>query len=170
MMLRAVLLLVPLLLAAPGAAQTGVPAPAQEAVLPWAQPRGPMDRLIAARERLGLTDEQVSRIQRIQAELRRRNEPLVRQLLEIRARTRPGVPPHERPPEEQEALRAAIQEARPLMQRIRANNRGAMARVARVLTPTQRRLLREELRGAELRPAPPPDLRPGRPPSPPGPP
>jgi hypothetical protein len=169
MISRAVLLLAPLLLAAPGAAQTDATEPERGPLGPWAQQHGPLDRLVEARDRLGLTDEQVMRLRRIQMELRRRNEPLVQQLLEIRARTRPGVPPGDLSPEEQEALRAAIREARPLMQRIRANNRGAMARVARVLTPAQRHRLREELRGAGLRPAPPPDRRPERPGAPHGP-
>ncbi|HET8655596.1 MAG TPA: Spy/CpxP family protein refolding chaperone [Longimicrobiaceae bacterium] len=148
MKLRHLSLALLLLGAAPparAAAQSSAPA-----VEPQHAPRhGPVQRLLRDRDRLGLTDDQVARLQEIDRAMEEQNRPFVAQLLELRRelKVQPWFP---RPPEEMTAEQRAFahehfERARPLLQKIRENNRAAMTRVGQVLTGAQRAQLREML-------------------------
>lgn len=138
------LLLVTLGSAAPLAAQRhDPPAEAREAV-----GRGPVQMLLRHRERLGLTDEQVVRLEALDRRMEERNGPAVARLLEMRRRIRADFPgrPRELEPARREEYRRRLEAARPLLREIRENNRAAMREVGEVLTPAQKKQVREILR------------------------
>lgn len=128
----------------------------------------PVERIVELRQELGLTDAQVTELQRIQAELRERNAPLRERLSEARERMhaeREAMTEEERR-EMRERMRARREageagrrgpagvppamsaELRPVMEEIRTNTRNAREQIRAVLTTEQREKLRE------LRPAP----------------
>jgi len=118
----------------------GAQTPASEGPLPGS----PLALLIERREALHLTSEQLGQLSAIQAEVAASNEPLVNGMMTLRARwqqtrraaRRSGSPPNTA---RIERLRAAAERTRAQIQR---NNRMAMQRVNRLLTPTQRAQLR----------------------------
>jgi Spy/CpxP family protein refolding chaperone len=118
------------------------PASAQTA-LPGADgaPLRPFEVLLEHQETLGLTEDQLQRLDRIRAWLVRANEPLVRRMLALRRQwQRDGALEDGRADaERRERIRAA---AEALRARIARNNRAAMRSVNGVLTPEQRAELR----------------------------
>jgi hypothetical protein len=117
--------------------------------LPAQQARGmlqhsPVDRLIEQREAFALSAEQVARLQVIDRRMEEVNRPLVQRLLELRGGD--PVRPEEMTPEQREAFRARVEQARPLMQQIRRNNHEAMREVGTVLNDEQKAKVREHLR------------------------
>jgi Spy/CpxP family protein refolding chaperone len=108
-------------------------------------PHSPVGLLLARRAELQLTAAQVERLSGIERELERRNEPLVREVLELRREVRRGATsrPRDMSPDERALLRSQVERARPLLRQVQANNRQAMRQVGRVLTPQQRSLVRE---------------------------
>jgi hypothetical protein len=126
------------------------------------------------RAQLNLTPEQVSRLETIQRELRARNEPLHQQLTAImpqhgmrgagpaRQGERPGMmgrmrgmhggadsaaPARPRLSDEQrQEMRARMEQARPVMEQIRAHTRAAMEQAHGVLSDAQRQQLHELMR------------------------
>lgn len=159
---------IPLALLAAALVAAPTPAPAQVAGPPAARqerpPHAPLERLLERRAELGLTDEQVTRLQAIQARLQEQNAPLREQ---VRA-ARPAHAPHPRrmtpeqraemrermqamTPEQRREMRgqmrARLQEHRgelePVMRQLRENRRAAMDQVREVLTDEQEARLRE---------------------------
>lgn len=122
---------------------------------------GPVDLLLERRADVGLSAPQVERLQAVRDELAERNRPLLAELLRIRQEVRGmDAPIGEATPEERALFRSRVAEARPLLERVRLNNRRAMQRVGAILTPQQRVRVRERLRdgwqrGGTVRPRPP---------------
>ena len=143
MKLRHLLILPWLALAPAGAlAQQPGPPPPRAHGEHWSG-HGPIERLLAERDSLGLNDAQVLRLEAIRARVERENAPLVRRVMEIRRRVKARwVPRPQRTPEQQAAFQATMREARPLIQKIHQNNRAAMVEVGVVLTPAQKERLR----------------------------
>lgn len=107
--------------------------------------RVPLERLVAQRERLGLTAEQVNRLQAVQERLRSRNAPLLEQVRMARRQAVPRQPGRRAPLTEQEraALRRVREALRPVREQLRENRRGAVEEVRAILTDEQRTRLRE---------------------------
>lgn len=122
----------------------------------------PVQRMLAQRERLKLTDAQVQRLEAIDRDLRARNEPLRQQLVSIfpeRARRAEGARPRgerrTRPdsaqraerrqrgerPQLTDAQRQQMQQRRaqaePVMQQLRQNTEAALTQARSVLTAEQ---------------------------------
>jgi hypothetical protein len=117
----------------------------------------PLAVLLESREALGLTADQVERLQVLRDSLAGRNEPLVTRMLELRTRWQrerrgTGRAGAVLRLEQNAALLGIREAAQPLNQQIQANNRAAMQEVNRLLTPEQRRRLRELVQ--ERRPPP----------------
>lgn len=113
---------------------------------------GPIDLLLVRRDTFGLTAAQVRRLETVQAELRRQNAPLIRDLLELRREVQPLIGKHPRTMSGAERAQFAqhAARARPLLQQVRENNVRAMARVGGVLTPAQKAQVRGWLQGSGL--------------------
>lgn len=122
---------------------------------------GPVDLLLERRADVGLSAAQVERLQAVREELAERNRPLLAELLRIRQEVRgKDASIGNATPEERALFRSRVAEARPLLQRVRQNNRWAMQRVGGILTPQQRVRVRDRLRdgwqqGGTVRPRPP---------------
>lgn len=110
----------------------------------------PFARLLEKRQELGLTAEQVSRIEAIRSRLQARNQPLVERMQA--ARREAGVPERRearggerpRPTEEQRtAMRQLRDRIRPLAEQVRTNTRAAMEEARAVLTEQQQAQVRE---------------------------
>lgn len=115
--------------------------------------RGPIAVLLEQRDALALTAEQVTELDAIRQRMEEQNHPLVEQLVQIRERWQRERPAdwRELTPEERRAARDRFQrgvraETRPLMARIRENNRAAMSAVRAVLTEEQQQSVRELVR------------------------
>ena len=111
--------------------------------------RGPIELLLAQRDSLGLSAGQVAQLQHLDAELQERNAPLVRTLLELRREVQPlvGLHPRDMTPAQRQQFASRAARARPVMQQVQDNNRRAMEQVSELLTPEQKRRVRERLRG-----------------------
>lgn len=161
--LAAVGLLAPVAVAAQEPAQRG------EAV----QAITPVTAILEHRAELGLTADQIARLEAVDRRLRERIAPVREQMREARGEMpRPGargergargqrVPRAPRPmsPEQRaaarermDAARARMQEMRPELEELRESRREAMDEVREVLTEEQQGRLRELMR--ERRPAP----------------
>lgn len=101
---------------------------------------GPLQRILAQRERLNLTDAQVQRLEGIQRDLQARNEPLVQQLRAAFPERADGARRGERP-RMTEAQRQQMQQRRaqmqPVMQQLRENTQAAFTQARAVLTAEQ---------------------------------
>lgn len=139
-------------LAAQGGVQPNDPGDAVEQ-----REQRPFDALMDARAELGLSDQQVSRLQAIAARLEETNRPyreqLVREWQAVREQRRQEL--LRMTPEERRAELQRVREQgppplpeslRPLAQRIRANIAGAMREAGTVLTPAQKARAREMIR------------------------
>lgn len=132
------------------AALLAAPAPAlvaqstQPGQYPAAQqrqgPRSPIVRLLEQRDTLRLTAEQVSRLEAIDRDLQQQNQPILQQLQQFRGED--GRPREEMSDADREAMRERFEQARPLMEKMRANNQAALEKVKAVLTPEQQQLAR----------------------------
>lgn len=143
-------------LSVPALVQAQARAPV-ESVLPAR--RGPIRVLLEHREPLGLSAEQVSRLQAIRARTDERNRPLVERFLEIRRkwqRERPtnwrALSSEQRTEARERFQRGIREETRELREQIQRNEREAMLEVREVLTEAQKAKVRRFLR----------DGRPGR--------
>jgi hypothetical protein len=110
---------------------------------------GPVEFLLTLRAELGLTSEQVARLEEIDSRMDRQNQPYVARMSELRRQIR-GLGPRDRMTVEQRELHDSyVAEARPLMRQIHTNNRAAMRQVGDILSPPQKervgQLLRERL-------------------------
>lgn len=159
---RLVALAAALLMAAPGVAraQPGPgPGPGQQPELQVLREseQQPLERLMAVRNELQLTDPQVARLRQIAGRLEETNRPLRRQLFaeyqRWRAQRRDEL--ERMTPAERAAEMRRVQEngpppppesLRPLINRIRGNMRMAVREAGGVLTPAQRARARELVR------------------------
>jgi len=145
-----------LLAAAPVAAQAGGD-PALAAEVMEEREQRPFDLLLQARDELGLTADQVTRLQAIAARLDDTNRPLRAELArrwgEVREQRRQEL--LRMTPEERRAELRRIREQgpppvpesmRPLVQRVRQNIGAAMREAGTVLTPAQKTRVREMVR------------------------
>lgn len=107
---------------------------------------GPVRALLELRTRLDLTDDQVTRLNAIDADLQSRNDPLVTRLVEVRRDIRALGRRSEFTPDQKARYDVLIGEARPLMRQIRDNTNAAMRQIGTVLTDFQRGQLSEILR------------------------
>jgi Spy/CpxP family protein refolding chaperone len=109
---------------------------------------GPVDLLLRRRDRLDLSEEQVSRLEEIRRRMEERNRPLVSRLLQMRREIRAefGGSRRELEPARREEYRRRVEAARPLLREIRENNRAAMREVGEVLTRRQKERVRRMLR------------------------
>ena len=107
---------------------------------------GPVRALLELRSRLSLTDEQVTRLNGIDAELHVQNEPLVTRLMQVRREIRQLGRHSEFTPEQRARYDVLVAEARPLMRQIRDNTNAAMRQIGTVLTDFQRGQLSEIIR------------------------
>jgi hypothetical protein len=112
-----------------------------------------VEKLIRHRADLQLSTEQVARLQEIDARMRERNRPYVQKLLELRHGSHfdPHVRREEMTPQQRAEFDRRVAEVRPLLERIRENNRAAMKEVGSVLTPEQKTRLRDLLRNSKDR-------------------
>lgn len=108
---------------------------------------GPVAKLLRHQADLGLSDDQVRQLQEIDRKMDEQNRPYVAQLLRIRKdmNVRPGVRPEDMTDAERAEFQSHMQEARPLWEQIRKNNRAAMHQVGNVLDTRQKAALREML-------------------------
>jgi hypothetical protein len=114
---------------------------------------GPVEKLIRNRVELQLTDEQVSRLEQVDARMRERNRPYVQRLIELRhgSHFEPHARREEMTAEQRAEFDRRVAEVRPLLDRIHENNRAAMKEVGAVLNPEQKARLRVMLRESRER-------------------
>lgn len=110
---------------------------------PEAGPTRPLDLLLERRGALELTSAQVGDLEQIRDRLASTNDPLVQQMMTLRSQwqqaRRAARNGRAQAPERTERIRLQAERLRDQIQR---NNRDAMQRVNRMLTPPQRRQLR----------------------------
>lgn len=106
---------------------------------------GPVERLLRDRAVIGLTDDQVARLQDIDRRMEQKNHPLVMQLLQIRRQLPPPKPggPRAFTVEERQAWEAQMRVARPIFDQIQSNNMAAMHEVGDLLTDQQKARIKE---------------------------
>ncbi|HET6228988.1 MAG TPA: Spy/CpxP family protein refolding chaperone [Longimicrobiaceae bacterium] len=108
--------------------------------------QSPIQRLIANRQQLSLTDAQVQRLQGIEQGLQSRNQPIMERMRAMRQQA--GLPERgqggaqgQRPQlteQQRAALKQSREQMRPLMKQMRDNNKAAMEQVKSVLTSAQK--------------------------------
>lgn len=140
------LALVAVIAAAPVSLEAQTPrAPQGQEQAGRGQRPAPISRILEQRAALGLSAEQVSRLEAIQQRLQQQNAPLIEQLRASGAwqeRGQNGERGQQRGPGAR-GERQIPEELRPVMQQLRENNRTAMQQVQEVLTAEQRARLRE---------------------------
>ncbi|MDB4951652.1 MAG: hypothetical protein JWM27_4301 [Gemmatimonadetes bacterium] len=94
--------------------------------------RSPVAALVEHRADLNLSDDQVSRLQRIDQDLQRRTEPLRQQLQQSRGQN------GQNGDADREAMRQRMEQSRPLFDQLRKYNDDAMQQAMRVLSSQQR--------------------------------
>jgi hypothetical protein len=108
-----------------------------------APPTSPLELLLEHRSALELTSAQVGDLEQIREQLGSTNDPLVQRMMSLRSQwqqaRRGARNGRAQAPERLERIRL---QAERLRERIQQNNRDAMQRVNRLLTPPQRRQLR----------------------------
>ncbi len=97
-------------------------------------PGDPLARLLARGSELGLSQEQTAAITSIQASLRTKNAALQEQLKAILGDRPERGAMRELSAEEREALRAKMEQARPILEQLRENSRAAFEEARAVLT------------------------------------
>ncbi|MDB4952329.1 MAG: hypothetical protein JWM27_4978 [Gemmatimonadetes bacterium] len=110
--------------------------------------QSPAARLVARREQLGLSADQVSRLQAVDQQLTQKNQPLADRLRAFRpdSATRQRMRGGQASEQERAAMRTRMEQARPLMQQLRENRRAAMQQARAVLTADQQTRLRDQAR------------------------
>jgi len=122
---------------------------AQGDEVPGELPASPLQLLLEHRGSLELTSEQVGDLERIQERLASTNDPLVQRMMNLRSQWqqerraarngRGQAETQDKAPARLERIRVQAERVR---ERIQQNNRAAMQRVNRMLTPPQRKQLR----------------------------
>ncbi|HEX6133895.1 MAG TPA: hypothetical protein VFZ24_08025 [Longimicrobiales bacterium] len=106
----------------------------------------PVERLIEQREALGLTDQQVTQLRRIEAELQQKNAPLLAQLEQAREQLRAERPQFTE--EQRQQMRARREEMRDTLrqrQQMTAEERQQMRERMQQMTPEQREQMRARM-------------------------
>ena len=124
---------------------------AQSDETPGGLPASPLELLLEQRGPLELTSGQVSDLERIREQLASTNDPLVQRMMNLRSQWqqerraarngRAKAPERAQEPAPARLERIRVQAER-IRERIQQNNRDAMQRVNRMLTPPQRKQLR----------------------------
>jgi Spy/CpxP family protein refolding chaperone len=108
----------------------------------------PFGLMMQNREQLGLTDQQIARLEGIAQRLEQQNGPLLQRLREagipVRPERRDGV--REMTPEQRRELRERLEAHRPTLMQMRQNTHAAMEEARVVLTPEQQERMREIMR------------------------
>jgi hypothetical protein len=108
----------------------------------------PFGLLMENRVQLGLTDQQMGRLQQIAQRLEQQNAPLLQQLrdagIPVRPERRDGV--RDMTPEQRRALRDRLEAHRPTLMQLRKNAHTAMQEARNVLTAEQQERLRVVMR------------------------
>lgn len=136
---RALLLALVLSSLVPGWASAQAEPPPDEA-----PPSSPLEILLERRDSLGLSPDQLTRLDRIRERLATANEPLIARMMTLRSQwqqQRRVAARNRGELNEQRTERIRIQAAR-VRTRIQANNRAAMQSVNQLLTAGQRKQLR----------------------------
>lgn len=117
---------------------------------PRAEVRGPaVERIIAQREQLGLSQQQITELRRIQTQLEEKNRPLLEQLRTARENITP---------EQRAEMRQRMQQVTPEQRAQMQARRDSMRERMQHMTPEQREQMRERMRSltpeqrAEMRP------------------
>jgi Spy/CpxP family protein refolding chaperone len=127
------------LISAPLEAQQTRPQPGHESRSLRHAHDGPVQRLLDHRAELGLTPEQVTRLEVIDRQMDDANRPLIQQLTQIRRQLPRG---RELTAEEREKHRSQLRSAEILLKRIEENNMICMRQVGEILTDNQKSQLR----------------------------
>jgi len=106
----------------------------------------PIDMLLNVGAEIGLTPDQIARLERIDTRVDAMNGPLVSRLGEIRKRSRALGPRNEHTVDQRAQYEALMTEARPILREISRNNRTAMEQVGEVLTDDQRARVADMIR------------------------
>lgn len=134
------------ILAAPAAAQRGQDRPAREGRGAWTAPgsmaRNPVATLLAQREALELTADQVRQLESIAARVEAENAPRVEQLRAVLG----DRSVQDLTADERAELRERLRELEPVRAAIRETNRTAMAEARDILTADQALKLRDVMR------------------------
>lgn len=107
----------------------------------------PIELLMALREPLDLTKEQLEQLKSVESRLAKDNGELLGQLMEIRRGVQQlgAAHPRDMTPQQRRLFRQQTQRATPLMRRIQENNCVAMEQVGQLLTAEQRGWMRRWL-------------------------
>ncbi|HUH14041.1 MAG TPA: hypothetical protein VMK65_13080 [Longimicrobiales bacterium] len=111
----------------------------------------PIERLLETRERLALTEEQVTRLSAIAARVDQETEAEVAQLRELRAKM-PARGQGQPTMEERQRFRSMMEAARPAMERVREKHGAALDEARELLTAEQQATMRELMREQRQRP------------------
>ncbi len=106
----------------------------------------PVPFLIGMRAELRLTDAQVSKLQQIEADVTRLNQPLMARMGELRGQIRALGPREQIPPEHVGRFDEHLAEARQVMEQVQSNNWASMRRVGDVLSERQKEQVAKVLR------------------------
>ena len=111
--------------------------------------RGPIELLLARRDSIPLTPDQVRALEQLDRSLQQQNAPHVRALVELRREIQPliGMHPRDMTTDQRAQFAKQAERARPLMAQVQQNNQRAMERVGELLTPEQKQRLRGWLQG-----------------------
>jgi Spy/CpxP family protein refolding chaperone len=135
---------------APVVAQGQTPPPQRETGPRMGGPQEgrPFGLLMENREQLGLTNQQIARLEQIAQRLEQQNGPLLQQLrdagIPVRPERRDGV--RDMTPEQRRALRDRLEAHRPTLMQMRQNTHTAMEEARGVLTPEQQERMRDLMR------------------------
>lgn len=99
---------------------------------------GPVGTLLDMRSELGLSADQIARLEAIDQRMDELNQPFVTRMSEIRRKIRALGPRSNMTPEQREQFESHLEDARSVMRQIERNNRSAMHEVGRVLTKLQK--------------------------------
>jgi Spy/CpxP family protein refolding chaperone len=98
----------------------------------------PAKVLVEHRAELGLSDDQVTRLQAIDEDVRRRMEPLHTQLMQIHGQMEAGHGQGTPTEAQMQAMHQQMERAHPLMEQAHRIHAEAFQRISAVLTPEQR--------------------------------
>jgi hypothetical protein len=110
--------------------------------------RGVVERLVARRQELGLSDAQVTQLRAIEQQLQAKNQGIEAQLRGFRpdSAARATLRARQLTEAERNALRARREQARPLVQQMMENRRQAVEQARQVLTAEQQQKVRQHVR------------------------
>jgi hypothetical protein len=135
------LVAIAMLIAVPLPAQQSPQHPGSESGRQARSHEGPVQRLLVQRTALGLSADQVTRLEAIDRQMDETNRPLIQQLMQIR-RQLPNRRGREFTAEQRQTYRPQLQAADSLLRKIEENNMIGMRQVGQILTPDQKARVR----------------------------